>query len=268
MKRVKWLVLSLLVPVVGCVLAAGMARGENALLVLDQFVDYNNGPLRNQGQGFGWDGDWAGSGVVAVTNTPSLTHPSLNDVVAGGHALIGDSGSEWITARRKLETPLTDGPYYLGFLMDTGESDQMHARVWLSRDLSPNDNYQVGAGIWDGKSTWRLIRRDGGDNWGDITSGVTVSSETTYFVIRLENDGRWQTALFVNPADADALRGTPQATFNFGSASASESFSFLEMQRRGENVGLVQFDEVRIGTTPESMFSPPPRPSATVLIVM
>lgn len=268
MKWLKGFGVRSLVLVVGCALAAGWARGENELLVLDQFVDYTNGQLRNQGQGFGWDGEWAGSGVVAVTNAPSLTHPSLNDVVAGGHALIGDSGDEWITARRKLETPLTDGPYYLGFLMNTGESDQQHARVWLSRDLSPNDNYQVGAGIWDGKSTWRLIRRDGGSNWGDISSGVTVSFETTYFVIRLENDGRWQTALFVNPADADALRGTPQATFNFGSASASESFSIVEMQRRGVNAGLVQFDEVRIGTTPESMFVPAPRPAGTVLIFM
>jgi hypothetical protein len=227
---------------------------QAALVAYDQFVGYNNGVLTGQGKGFGWDNNW--SGGLADTST-GLSYGSLP--TAGGKALTANSTSQYSGFNRNLASGLTNGTYYAGWLAQKGTSNP--DQLWLSLDTS-NVLDRIGAGIWPSSSTtWRLIRRDS-SSWGDLDTQVNISNDTTFFVMKLDlQAGGADTArVFINPTSAgDLTNGNADQTYTFGGTGIANPLVRVAFSRRTPNPGTatdqVAFDEFRLGTEAEDMFS-------------
>lgn len=259
----RWTSVIMLVGILG--MAYQPAYG--GLLAYDQFADYTNGPLKGQGQGFGWGANtWNGATgdyEATVTNTGNLSYGSLS--TAGGGATGGANGAAdnlWVN--RDLGTPITaPGTYYFGFLLQqTGIADAKHNYI----RLQAGGGSWAGAGSWNSSTEWQLIRNNGG-GYGTVSTGDSEDNDLTYFVIKLAfNASSDEIAyLYVDPADAAALAGSADASYTFSTQWDTISTIQASLVGQSGDVGTMAFDEIRLGTEAADMFSIIPEPSTFAL---
>ncbi|MFC1463013.1 hypothetical protein ACFLQU_05335 [Verrucomicrobiota bacterium] len=239
------------------------------LMAYDQFTDYTDGNLVGQGQGSGWGANkWVDIGdgdTVSVSNSLGLTNSALPGLSAGGGAMTGTASGDLAGVKRNLETALLTGTNYFGFIMQVTNSPY-HAAFAIDDGISQCVAY---GGIWDAQGTWQLARKDGA-GWGRINTGIAVTTDPTFFVIKLELGATDTARLFVNPANAAALAGAGDASYTYGQqfSQSGPALPAFWRQDNGGNTGNFTIDEIRFGTEAEDMFSAIPRsPNGTIIFI-
>lgn len=255
-----------LLPIVSLFMASALP-GSAALIAWDAFNGYNAGALNGQGKGFGWSNNWSGATDFQVTTASGLTHSS--NTSSGGTMNTGTSTAAAFSGiNRNFATPISaTGDVYFGFLMQqpTGNSPRA-AGISLSGGAST----QVFAGAWDNTTFWQLTRNIPTNQFGSISTTVSESTATIFFVLKMELTGGNDTArLFVNPANAAALTGAGNASYVFTSGTnnfaAPTGLSLFRQNQASGGVGNVSIDEVRVGTAAADMFTLIPEPSTALL---
>ena len=250
---------------VGLLAAAVAGEASADLIAYDQFVGYDAGQLVGQGKGFGWANAWQGDTDYTVSSSGGLTHGYLPDVTDGGSASTGSAGG---SVSRDLGTPITSpGSYYFGFLMKAS-GNAHNAYLGLVENGDGTGNLLYG-GSWNSNSTWRLAKRDGSSYW-DRDTHVAETANTTLFVLKLymSASGTDASSLYVNPANAAVLSGTPNAYYTFTHDFGRVSTVRAGLSNRTGATGSFIFDEVRIGTEAGDMFSEVPEPTSLALLAV
>ena len=260
----------LVVLTVGLLGTAGAERASAELVAYDQFVGYDVGQLVGHGKGFGWGDVWEGATDYTVSDSGGLTHGSQAGVTAGGSASTDSptpngGSSVW----RDLETPLSGhGAYYLGFLVKASGNPH-NAFLGFYENADGSGNFLFG-GSWNSNSTWRLAGRDGSSYW-DRSTGISETGNTTLFVLVLyPKTSPWSDigVLYVNPADTAALSRMQDAHYYYSHDFSQVSAVRVGLHNQGGSVGSMVFDEIRVGTAPEDMFSPIPEPATLALLAL
>lgn len=249
------------VSLVFVIVALFSAPTRAELIAYDQFSDYTNGVLGGQAGGFGWSGNWyagnnGGGTVPTVTNTGNLSYAAFPTAGGGGQAGSGASGDQMYFGRFLAQSITNSGTYYFGFLLQqTGSANAKHNYLRLQ---SSNGHF-AGAGSWNSSATWQLICYQGSYLDVDRDTGISETTDVTHFVIKFvfDTSGDESVYVYVDPADAETL------AIN-GNADTSHTFSsqWTSLQRVHGNLetvntsGTMAFDEIRIGTAPQDMFTP------------
>ncbi len=261
----------MLIAVAVLLLAFGAGSVEAELIAYDQFEGYTDGVLAGQGQGFGWFGNWSGSTDAIVLNTGNLTN-GLLETYGGGASLGTNTSYGGYGVTRVLETAITNaGTYYFGFLIQQTHPGAKHNFLRLQNTSA---SVWSAAGSWNASTQWQLIRKDpdgpGQSDWDSVSAGVSETEDITHMVIKFELDAADSevASLYINPANAAALGGSANATYTYGSPWTEIHAVNASRTTESGGDGVMAFDEIRVGTTPEDMFDPIFRPpSGTVLIV-
>jgi len=254
----------LIVLTVGLLGAAVTERASADLIAYDQFVGYDAGQLVGQGKGFGWADAWEGNTNFTVSDSGGLTHGALPGLTDGGGASTGSTnGGVW----RDLETPLPGvGTYYFGFLMKAS-GNAHNAVLGLDENGDGSGNIAYG-GSWNSESYWCLAEKDG-TGYSHSNTFIPETSNTTLFVmvLYLKASGQDIAVLYVDPANAARLAQMHNAERYYANDFGQVSTVRAGLNINGPNDSFV-FDEIRIGTNPEDMFSVIPEPGTLSLLAL
>ena len=94
------------------------------------------------------------------------------------------------------------------------------------------------------------------------------TSDTLNGVSQRFASGSDEAVLYVNPADADTFASMHNANRVYTNDFGHVSRVTASVYNMGGSVGSFVFDEIRIGTTPEDMFSVIPEPATLAMLAL
>lgn len=237
------------------VLMAGMA---SANLIVYEGFDYDAGGLagENGGQGFSgaWSGGNVGSGGLSYTDSEGNAL-----VVSGGHY----SGAA--QAFRTLETPFTsetEGVYWLTFLLR--RDGERTSQSWGGLSLFPDDsNENLYMGLKVNSQEHRLVSyRPPPSATADTAAQPTLTDTTFFMAVRLEfgtESTSDKASLWVNP------RLDIEPTLPPDAEVSSRDLFGSRFRIEAGDVSM-SLDEIRLGTTWDSVAPIIPEPSTLILL--
>ncbi len=238
-----------------CMLLGTALSVQAAPVAYDGFEQYSAGALSGASGGTGWSANWATDGAYMGVAAASLSYTggaiTINGGARAGQA--NDPRDYQDIAHRQFATQT--GTLYFSFLYNAVSN-------WEGNDflqfMLNNDTVNTNSGSIGDLSTSnaRFGARIGMGNGGGTTdSGTNITPGTTYFLVgKISKTGVGhatdydQMDLFINPTTLTEP-GTTDATKVADSGITTLSYFSMRANSIDSSNGVVQFDELRIGTT-------------------
>lgn len=236
--------------------------------------DYTVTPLHNVGgtPSFGFTGNWqvenTNSPGYAVEGQASLTFSQLGTT---GRYMTG--GNTYQTCGRSLDTVVSFLPWKRTSDSMIGKDGSTLWFSYLARPLKTNASMKFslddGGTVFHDNNGPLRIQQSGGvwrlalmNNTILAPSTVAVVANSTYFIVaRLDFGATDTVTLYVNPA----LGSNPPVSASASATTTNANFRFNELQLNpGSAAGDGQFDELRFGTSWQSVIPVPSLPVAPV----
>ena len=231
---------SLTRPLAACTLALAItAPAHAALLAYDPIDGYSAGPIAGQAvQGTGFFGSWQAQNTTNSVGTGGLSYGDL--VVSGNQHVMTDNGGDYL--RVELDNPIGSGTVYVSVLASGALTDSS-GPVW-------GPFFAIGGGI---NSTADVeVPRDGQTHFYVFKFDLGVVNDKSDDGVTIYTDA--------DPAAAEPGSGT----FVDLSGDGQWNGALTHIMLRGGWTG--QWDELRVGTTWESVTPVVPEPSSLALI--
>ena len=216
-----------------------LSQAVSGLQAYDAF-DYSSGihELANENGGSGWNSPWD-AGINDIIR-PGLTFGKNGAAltVAGNTAQTNSVAANF----RDLPSILNSGTEYISFLSRLGQGTGGTGYAGISLFNTSTENLFIGQA--SGKSAWGLVQ-----STGVQTSTVPVDGTTHLFVTQIEFGagaaGNDHVNLYIDPTPGLTAPDVAPAI----SADTTRSASFNRIRIQSGGGAVVQFDELRIGTT-------------------
>jgi hypothetical protein len=270
--------------IVGSCLALLTATPASAqLLSYDGFgTGYTVGSAAGQayqGTGYAAGGTWNNNAFAegGLTHPTLLTTPGVHvvrttddmigapDLTAGGPfgsaGLVGGNGN--------IGGGEVSGTLYYSFLGRDADGD---GAAWAGFNLFNGDDEQVGVGNAGTPNDYAVFHINNGTEPAIGTPATPINDQTHFFVVRADYVGNGKDT-FTVWLDPDPLLSEGAQNPNISTVATSndedDNDGFNQLRMRGDNAnGAWEFDEIRLGTTWESVTPVVPEPASGVLAVL
>lgn len=274
-------------------LALGMALASEAcaaVIAYDGFEEYTAGGQvessstvsLNGGSGFtsGYDVDDARRTNLVISDQTSspLVYSNGAITIQGGNRALAINDAATATALLTRAFPETNGittPLYFSFLFSTNQPSLIvtgDTRDFLQFGLDGGAGGEPNASIGDSNGTEnQAFFARAGAGGTTATSSIAVAPLTTYLLVgKIYSQGGVafdRVALIVNPTSLTEPSATSTASASTGIGNGTNFDRFTIRTANTDAGDIYLFDELKIGTTYESVVTPVPEPSSVLLVL-
>lgn len=255
-------------PILSSIILISSSIGAHAALMIYEGFSAPpySGDIVGENGGFGWSSAWTSPGSSLANSFDSEENglSLLNNEATNGGLAVSVPANFSAPLDRQFDTSGFGETIYLGYLINVTASSMYN---YFYTRLQSQSGYALVGHI--SGTTWRASLQDSGDNFvnaligdEDVDDGIT-----THLVMKIEfnqNGSNERITLYTNPSvnEESIFLGQSRNDIDIGQSLTGQ------LQLGVSSNLTARVDEIRIGTTYESMFGSIPEPNTLLLLLI